>query len=478
MKGRERFTTHDISRWLDMRRRHNQQTILLLGSHAGALYRSLSLYRYCQQYTTYNLQTHSLAWSFRECYEVLMHNPLGEREMHATLHDIFKSATNLPELHDGDGYFAEIVKRGYFREIISTNIDDLVERALHHAGLIEEKDFEVVIAGKRPSPQQSQRYRASQATNGTSTEEKQYPPQQRELPYRLTKVFGDWLSREYTIYNRHSYILNNNKLNQYLHTLLHGDVLAIGIDHLWDSAILSLLRDSPTSLWLVCEDETSIHDQQIASILHQKKEKAVALVGEGYGYDDFWSTLYEQLNRKKTMLPGETEYPHPMFADNEEQHQEKKNAIRVFYVYCDKDLSMMKKFWEHLNVLRINGILKEWHRGMLQPGDHRQVMQERHLNSAQLIFVGFSNNFVASEYYEQAKQALKLSLGGAVTVVPLLLSPVGNWKQTAFGGITPLPQGGKTLSEMSSKELDKVLRNMAEDIDKLITNLQKSEPSS
>jgi hypothetical protein len=108
MKGSERLTTHDISKWLEMRRRHNQQTILLLGSHAGALYRSIPLYNYCQQYTMYNLQTHSLVWSFRECYEVLMRNQLGEREMHATLHDIFKSVKNLPELHGGDGYFAEI----------------------------------------------------------------------------------------------------------------------------------------------------------------------------------------------------------------------------------------------------------------------------------------------------------------------------------------------------------------------------------
>ncbi|GHO93574.1 hypothetical protein KSF_036220 [Reticulibacter mediterranei] len=397
-----------------------------------------------------------------------MRNQLGEREMHATLHDIFKGVKNLPELHDGDGYFAEIVKRGYFREIISTNIDDLVEKALHHAGLIEEKDFEVVIAGKRPSPQQSQRYKASQAANGPSTEGNQYPPQQRELPYRLTKVFGDWLSREYTIYNRHSYILNNDKLNQYLHTLLHGDVLAVGIDHLWDSAMLPLLLASPATLWLVSEDEKSIDDQQIASILHQKKEKAVSIVGENYGHEDFWRILYHHLNRKHTQG---VEYQRPMPFDKQEQKQEKKKAIRVFYVYCDEDLPVMEKLWRQLKVLRADNLIEEWHRGMLRPGEHRQLTQERYLSGSQLIFVGFSSSFLDSEYHEQALQALKLSSGGAVTLVPLLLRPIGNWKHTPFGEITPLPSGGKTLSRMSSTELEEELSKIAEAIRGLVINL-------
>ena len=90
MQGTHRFTIHNMSEWLELRRRNNQQTILLLGSRAGALYRSLPFYNYCQQHTSHNLQTHPLIWSFRECYKVLLRQQLGERELHALFQDAFK----------------------------------------------------------------------------------------------------------------------------------------------------------------------------------------------------------------------------------------------------------------------------------------------------------------------------------------------------------------------------------------------------
>ena len=62
----------------------------------------------------------------------------------------FKMPLNMETLlGDEDRYFAEIVRRGYFREIISTNIDDIVERVLHDVGLIEDRDFEVLIPGEQ-----------------------------------------------------------------------------------------------------------------------------------------------------------------------------------------------------------------------------------------------------------------------------------------------------------------------------------------
>jgi hypothetical protein len=234
------------------------------------------------------------------------------------------------------------------------------------------------------------------------------------------------------------------------------------------------LHDAPTSLWFISNDEESIDDPQIAAILHQEEEKSVAIVGENYGYEDFWHALYQQPVIKNTAGIGEIHQQRSIVA---ERNQEQKQAIRVLYVYCDEDLRMMQKFWKHLHVLRANKLIVEWHRGSLKPGDHLQVTLERELNSSQLIFVGFSNNFVASEYYEQAAQAFRLSLAGAVKLIPLLLSPVSNWKQTPFSEISPLPQGGRTLSEITTRELEKELTKIAENIHKLIISLQKGEAS-
>jgi hypothetical protein len=52
---------------------------------------------------------------------------------------------------------------------------------------------------------------------------------------------------------------------------------------------------------------------------------------------------------------------------------------------------------------------------------------------------------------------------------------VSNWKQTPFSEISSLPQGGRALSDMGARELERELNRIAENIHKLITSLQKSE---
>ena len=67
--------------------------------------------KFYKQYTFHNLQTHSLSWSFHECYNVLLRQQLGERELHAILQDAFKHLKNLLGMYDeGDVFFAEITR--------------------------------------------------------------------------------------------------------------------------------------------------------------------------------------------------------------------------------------------------------------------------------------------------------------------------------------------------------------------------------
>jgi hypothetical protein len=251
-------------------------------------------------------------------------------------------------------------------------------------------------------------------------------------------------------------------------------VLAIGIDPLWDSGILSLLYDAPiTTLWFVNEEEDIIYNQQVARILD--KPESVATLGQNYSYEEFWRSLYQRLCMEHPLKDrAAQDWQHTLIKDDDHNQQDTK-AIRILYIYCDDDLSIMQKFWKHLQVLRGNHLITEWHRGLLAPGDHLQLKQERELGNSQLIFIGFSPNFLSSEYYEQALQALKLSQSETAKLVPLLLRPVGNWKQTPFSMITPLPREGKTLSELPTRELDKELSKIADEINQLVKLLQKGE---
>lgn len=458
MDNYARLSIADIGRWLEWRRPNKSQTILLLGSRAGALYRSEPFYKYCQRYVVPPFSTRSPHLSFRECYNVLVHNPLSERELYAILQDSLSNTRTL--LNIADRCCAEIIKRGYFREIISTNLDDIVEQAMHTVGLIEDKDFEVCIPGKRPLSIQ------------------------RDLPYRLTKVFGDVLSRQYAIYNRQAYLVGE-ELDSYLRSILNGDVLAVGIDPLWDRSILHFLHDVPGSLWFVNEEEHIFHDQQVHSILSQPK--SAVTVDQDCDYNTFWIVLYQYLHKYDIVtetLPYDWTFPFRKYAEEDMESSlsagaslssaytltPDQKAIRIMYIYCDDDLPMMQKIWQHLQILKNKNVIIEWHRGLLTPGEHVQLRQERELRRARLIFVGVSAQFVSSEYHEQALQALKLSYEGVVTLVPLLLRPVGN---SPFSAISALPRKDKTLSELSTKDLDRVLSKIAADINDLIYSLRK-----
>jgi hypothetical protein len=250
-------------------------------------------------------------------------------------------------------------------------------------------------------------------------------------------------------------------------------VLAIGIDPLWDQSILSLLHDVPNTLWFVNEEVNIVNDKQVASILDPTQ--SVATLGQNCTYEEVWRSLYQQLCMERMLKDRVTQNWHSALTKDDDYSQKGKKAIRISYIYCDDDFNIMQKFWKHLHVLKSNHLITEWHRGLLMPGDPLQLTQERELRRSQLIIVGFSSNFMSSEYYDQALQAFTLSHSETVRLIPLLLSPVGNWKQTPFGEITPLPREGKTLSELSPKELDKVLSRIADDILQLVKRLQKGE---
>jgi hypothetical protein len=431
--------------------------VLVLGSRAGGLYRSEPFYTYCQRFVVPHFSTRPLLWSFRECYNVLTRQQPGERELHALLQDSLKQVSLRPTL--SDLYCAEIIKRGYFREVISTNIDDIVERAMLGVELVEEKDFQVCIPGKKPLALQ------------------------RELPYRLTKVFGDVLSRQYAVYNRQT-CLSDEKLDLYLRTILSGDVLAVGLDPLWDRSILPFLQDVPRSLWFINEEEDILFDQQVASILSQNQTATV--VDQDHDYDTLWRVLYPHLCQERVRYPWEVPpdraddvrehtlaSPPPLHSGLSEAHDD--DATRVLSLYCDDDLPLMKRIWQNLEVLKNRHLISEWHRAYLLPGDDFHLTQERELRRAQLIFVGFSPQFLVSEYYAQALAALRLSHEESVTLVPLLLRPVGSWKQTPFSAIYALPRGDKTLSELSSKDLEKELSKIADDISGLVLRLKQGE---
>lgn len=217
---------------LEVRKKINHSTVLVLGSRAGALFRSKNLYETLRLFSNRDFSRLSQTEQFAECYSLLTKNLFSEIDIHALL----RSALQDLPVTKVETILAELVKRGYFSEIISTNVDELLERALIQVEMKEGYDFEVKLAGYGAGPM----------------------PSKTHLP-RIIKVFGDFASRIYTISNRHIHLGNNQELERSLCSLLERDVLLLGIDPVWDQALLRIFPNRGGSLWLVDEENQSKH---------------------------------------------------------------------------------------------------------------------------------------------------------------------------------------------------------------------------
>lgn len=266
MHEQDSFDIEIIAHRLQLRLRAGHHTVLLLGSRAGALYRS-NLHRNLEEVSLSNLNAISPPKRFEACYRILLDPrfPFSETEMHQIL------GTTLQEVDFSSADFglADLIQQGYFNKIITTNIDDTLEWVFHMSDV---KDFEI-IGGNRTKIPRSSGYRSK---------------------YQLIKLFGDLGSRDYTLQERTKYIHEKKELKEYFEDLLRGDVLMIGVDPLWDEALIHLIPPQGETLWFVdeeCPDERS----SLENLLRERQAKSLSGI-EG-NYERFIFMLYQHLCR-------------------------------------------------------------------------------------------------------------------------------------------------------------------------------------
>lgn len=96
-----------------------------------------------------------------------------------------------------------------------------------------------------------------------------------------------------------------------------------------------------------------------------------------------------------------------------------------------------------------------------------------HLNTAQIILLLVSPDFMASDYCYgvEMKKALERHERGEADIIPVILRPV-YWQGAPFGSLQALPTDAKPVTGPSWHSLDKAFFNVAEGIRK-VANSQK-----
>lgn len=268
MREPRQIDIREMAKWLEIRKNNEYPTTLLLGSRAGELFRSAHFYENMQSFDHPGFNQQPTIKKFSQCYRILKTSPISEFDIHSILNTSLKETKITP----ADACLAALIKLGYFEEIITTNIDDVLEQALIQAGIRENHELEVLIP-KRD----------------------RFLPEQKNFQYRLTKAYGDFLSREYYVITGHS-LLSKEKfeeLDRFLRHVLAKDILVIGIDPDWDQYILRIFPTAHgTTIWFVNE-ENLIEDPRFVHIFDGRKAQFIP--EHAGGYDRFIRMLHNHL---------------------------------------------------------------------------------------------------------------------------------------------------------------------------------------
>ena len=142
-------------------------------------------------------------------------------------------------------------------------------------------------------------------------------------------------------------------------------------------------------------------------------------------------------------------------------------AMKIFFCYAHEDEALLKKLKIQLKPLLRQGLVDTWHDRDIEAGTEWEREISQHLNTAQIILLLISPDFMNSDYcYSvEMKRALELHKQGNAHVIPIILRPV-HWQEKPLNTLQALPTDARPVK--SWPDLDEAFFNVADGIRKVI----------
>src|SRR5579859_7177575 len=108
-------------------------------------------------------------------------------------------------------------------------------------------------------------------------------------------------------------------------------------------------------------------------------------------------------------------------------------TVDLFYSYAKQDESLRLELEKHLSGLRRKGIIRELHDHLVLPGSDQAQTIDTFLNTAAIILLLISPDFLASDfcYNTEMQLALERHKTNEARVIPVLIRPV-YWSESPF----------------------------------------------
>ena len=214
-------------------------------------------------------------------------------------------------------------------------------------------------------------------------------------------------------------------------------------------------------IWHLCQN----HGRQIEAASRKMRTK----------HDN---NLYRQLPENSFLQMIAEERKHLKNSIQEQQQSRttrselQSNGIKVFYAYSHEDEDLRGELGKHLAPLRRGGAIIDWYDRKISAGKEWEGEIEEHLNTARIILLLISSDFINSDYCHdvEMERALERHEAGEARVIPIILRPVF-WRESHFRKLLALPTDGEAVTLWDNQ--DAAFTNIAEGIREVVEELNQ-----
>ena len=138
-------------------------------------------------------------------------------------------------------------------------------------------------------------------------------------------------------------------------------------------------------------------------------------------------------------------------------------GLSVFVSYTHADEAFKNDLLKHLEPLRRQNLIDAWHDRKLKPGEEWDKVISTNLETADIILLLVSIDFINSKYcYDvELECALERHQSNQARVIPVILRTC-MWQQTPFASLQALPKDARAVSLWPDR--DEAYLNVAEGI--------------
>jgi len=154
------------------------------------------------------------------------------------------------------------------------------------------------------------------------------------------------------------------------------------------------------------------------------------------------------------ILIQKNDHEQPSTVSTQLPSQRQKQNIELFLSYSHRDESLRDELAKHLKLLERQQVISAWHDRDISAGTEWASQINEHLETAKVILLLISSDFLASDYcydIELARAMERHELGEA-RVIPIILRPV-DWAGASFGKLQALPNNAKPITTWDNQDL-------------------------